>query len=319
MSNERLFYLLIEESKRTFKRGLIVTATVTKVFDSKAICRLDNGLNAIIQSSAILDEGSQEKLRDILDFGRIIQGRIEKIVIDEEQKFEVQLACKKNALASHEAYKHDLAMSLGIDADQIDVSDLKNHNFSTDQRPKQTGRFIPRRIAHEKFKNISSRRAISELNLLETGDFFFRPSTRSEDRITLTWKFWKNHFVHIDIIERDKQAGAAIGSTLIISNDYYFESLREIVERYIIPCNRLVREVVGHQKFSDAKTFEDLEARLKEEKKEDPLRIPYRFAILPIYPQHVVLSYVPKDKVLKEFIKVRPKGFYFHEVNHQPF
>ena len=85
-------------------------------------------------------------------------------------------------------------------------------------------------------------------------------------------------------MERDKQPGAAIGSTLIISNDYYFESLREIVERYIIPCNRLVREVVGHQKFNDAKTFEDLEARLKEEKKDEPSRIPYRFAILPAYP-----------------------------------
>ena len=90
--------------------------------------------------------------------------------------------------------------------------------------------------------------------------------------------------MHIDINESNKQPGAAIGSTLVISQDYYFESLREIVERYIIPCNRLVREVVGHQKFSDAKTFEDLEARLKEEKKEDPARIPYRLAILPTYP-----------------------------------
>ena len=28
---------------------------------------------------------------------------------------------------------------------------------------------------------------------------------------------------------------------------------------------------------------------------------------------------MPKEKVLKEFIKVRPKGYYFHEVNHSPF
>ena len=313
MTNERLFYLLIEESPRTFKRGLIVTATVSKVFDSKAICRLENGLTAIIQASAIVDEGSNEQIKDMLDFGRIVTGRIERIVLEEESKFEVQLTCKKNALASHESYKRDLATSLNIDPDEIITEDLRNSNFSTDQRPKQTGRFIPRRIAHEKFKNISSRRAIAELNTLETGDFFFRPSTRSEDRITLTWKFWKNHYVHIDIVEQNKQKGAAIGSTLVISNDYFFDSLREIVERYIIPCNRLVREVVGHQKFSDAKSFEDLEARLKEEKKEEPARIPYRFAILPVYPQHVVICYVPKEKVLKEFIKVRPKGFWFHE------
>ena len=89
MSPERLFYLLIEESKRSFKRGLIVTATVTKVFDSKAICRLDNGLSAIIQSSAILDENSGQNMKEILDFGKIVQGRIERIVFEEENKFEV--------------------------------------------------------------------------------------------------------------------------------------------------------------------------------------------------------------------------------------
>mmetsp|Transcript_17037 Transcript_17037/g.22944 ORF Transcript_17037/g.22944 Transcript_17037/m.22944 type:complete len:134 (+) Transcript_17037:3376-3777(+) len=133
MSNERLFYLLIEESKRTFKRGIIVTATVTKVFESKAICRLDNGLNAIIQSSAILEEGVENvRLQSVLEFGRIITGRIERIVIEEENKFEVQLTVKKNALASHENYKRDLAFSLGIDPDQIDSADLKNHHYSTD-------------------------------------------------------------------------------------------------------------------------------------------------------------------------------------------
>jgi len=61
MSRERLFYLLIEESKRTFKKGLIVTATVTKVLNSKAICRLDNGLNAIILSSDFFEENYNQK------------------------------------------------------------------------------------------------------------------------------------------------------------------------------------------------------------------------------------------------------------------
>jgi hypothetical protein len=38
-----------------------------------------------------------------------------------------------------------------------------------------------------------------------------------------------------------------------------------------------------------------------------------------MYPQHIVLAYVPRDKVVKEFIKVRPKGFYFHDQSHAPF
>ena len=125
--------------------------------------------------------------------------------------------------------------------------------------------------------------------------------------------------MHIDITEIDKQKGAVIGNCLKIGNESYFESLNEIVERYIIPCNRLVREVSSHPKFSDVKTYEELELKLKEEKKDDPARIPYRFAILPNYPQYVVLGYVPKERVVKEFIKVRPRGFYFHEENHAPF
>lgn len=33
----------------------------------------------------------------------------------------------------------------------------------------------------------------------------------------------------------------------------------------------------------------------------------------------MVLAYVPREKVIREFIKVRPKGFYFHDQSHAPF
>jgi transcriptional accessory protein Tex/SPT6 len=200
ISDERLFYLLIDESKRTFKRGMVVTATVTNVLETKAICRLENGLNATIIKEKILDPDSQEKLRDILDIGYIITGRIDKILTDEgDRKFEVQLNCKKGDLHSHEKYLKDLAESIGIEPRFVREEDKKNLNFTDDQKPKLQGRFTPRRIAHERFKNISSRRALAELENAEVGEFVFRPSTRSEDAITLTWKFWKKHFVHIDI------------------------------------------------------------------------------------------------------------------------
>lgn len=185
-------------------------------------------------------------------------------------------------------------------------------------KPKQLGRFQARRIAFEKFKNVSSRRAALELHESEVGDFIFRPSTRSENAITLTWKFWRKHLVHIDIQEMEKAPGAVIGSKLMISQET-FDNLREIVERYIIPCNRLLREVTNHQKFTDADTFEELSEKVLNEKKEDPSKIPYRFGILPAYPQHVVLAYVPKEKVVKEFIRVKPRGFLFHDQSLSPF
>jgi len=199
-----------------------------------------------------------------------------------EKKFEVHLNCKKGDLHSHDNYLKELTESIGVDPRLVKEEDRKNLNFAEDLHPKLKGRFVPRRIAHERFKNISSRRALAELAEAEVGEFIFRPSTRSEDSITLTWKFWRKQFVHIDILEMDKAQGSAIGSKLMISNEAY-ENLREIVERYIIPCNRLVRDVTQSPKWCDLDKWEDLEETLKEEKASDKGRIPYRFAILPQY------------------------------------
>ena len=114
ISNEKLFYLLIDEQKRTFKRGLIVTATVSKVLDSKVICRLDNGLSAIILSSNLISENTNKKLRDMIEQGHTIQGRIDSIKLDDPNSFEVTLDCKKSSLQDHRNYRKELAMSLGI-------------------------------------------------------------------------------------------------------------------------------------------------------------------------------------------------------------
>jgi hypothetical protein len=55
---------------------------------------------------------------------------------------------------------------------------------------------------------------------------------------------------------------------------------------------------------------------LKKEKADDPQKIPYRLTLLDTYPQYLILGYVPKDTLVKEFIKVKPRGFFFH---HQYF
>ena len=53
--NEKLLYLLIDETEMTFRKGMLVTATVSKVFENKAICRLENGLTAIILEQDIVE------------------------------------------------------------------------------------------------------------------------------------------------------------------------------------------------------------------------------------------------------------------------
>lgn len=152
----------------------------------------------------------------------------------------------------------------------------------------------------------------------DIGEFYFRPSSKGDKNITLTWKFFEGNIVHIDIKELDKAPGANIGSKLQISDEVY-ENLQEIVERYILPCNRSLREVLNHSKFQKFNDLEEMKKVLENEKEQDSSRIPYKFTVLEKYPQYIVLAYIPKKDIVKEFIKVKPRGYFFHHQYHYPF
>lgn len=97
--------------------------------------------------------------------------------------------------------------------------------------------------------------------------------------------------------------GASIGAKLIIS-DESFENLQEIIDRYIMPCNRNVKEACMHIKFLHCNNVEELDKNLRDEKAADAARIPYKITILSEYPQHLVLGYLPKNQLIKEYIRV---------------
>lgn len=56
---------------------------------------------------------------------------------------------------------------------------------------------------------------------------------------------------------------------------------------------------------------------LESEKAKKPTVIPYVLSILGEYPLNVVLAYItPTNKVMKEFARVKPRGFWFHNQNY---
>ena len=72
-----------------------------------------------------------------------------------------------------------------------------------------------------------------------------------------------------------------------------------------MPCNKLVQDAKSNIKFVQVETSEQLDAQLKQQKAAEPSRIPYKVTILSVYPQHIVLGYIPKASLVKEYIKVR--------------
>ena len=63
---------------------------------------------------------------------------------------------------------------------------------------------------------MSSTLALQSLKKEDNGEFYFRPSSRGVDNLTLTWKFFENNIVHIDIKETEN-----IGSKLWINEDSF--------------------------------------------------------------------------------------------------
>jgi hypothetical protein len=71
----KLILMLIEETELTFKRGVIVTAQVVKVFEGQdsrggnasqgfVLCKLDSGLDAKIEKQFL--DGSDRRIEDIV-------------------------------------------------------------------------------------------------------------------------------------------------------------------------------------------------------------------------------------------------------------
>jgi len=143
----------------------------------------------------------------------------------------------------------------------------------------------------------------------------FRPSSKGPNNITLTWRWYKEFLVHLDVQEAEKAQGATIGSKLYIGNEC-FDNLQEIMDRFIHPCNKLVRDATQNPKFAPVANKEEFEQIIKKEKDEAPSRIPYRFTILEEYPQYIVIGYMAKSSVTREYIKVKPRGYFFHDGYH---
>ena len=60
------------------------------------------------------------------------------------------------------------------------------------------------------------------------------------------------------------------------------------------------------------KVIEELQNELEEEKAEESAKVPYKFTVLETYPQYVVLGYIPRNTMIKELIKVKARGYFFH-------
>lgn len=113
-------------------------------------------------------------------------------------------------------------------------------------------RLLKRAIVHSRFKNVDREAAEALLcaDTVPVGDFFFRPSATSYAHLKLSWKFWANVIVHIDVKELDKPNNNnwSLGRRLQIEQDFY-DDLDDVVANFVDNIVGYAAAVREHRKF----------------------------------------------------------------------
>ena len=129
--------------------------------------------------------------------------------------------------------------------------------------------------------------------------------------MNLTWKFYGDVIVHLQIKEGYKSQTETISRELVLNQDVY-GSMDEIIENFILPCNLHVQEIKRFPKFS-SNTMDEVKRQMRMKKEQNNALIPYAFSFTKEKPQFLVLSYIPEGmSVLHELIKIKPDGLVFH-------
>ena len=311
LNSDQILDLLIGDEN--FKVGVIVVAKVIRIKKGEHVyCKLQNGLNGYLWYRDIYEDAkddSEAKNRMLASFkpGTVFEARVKKI---ESSNYKIDLVQKPSIMRDNFKTNDSNADSLRnyFDLKEEDKLNMKYINAHSQKNRK----YQPRNIKHDKFRNITYAECCNLLKNKEIGECYFRPSSLGNNNITLSYKFYPNIICHLDVVEGDKILGENIGKTLKINNEVY-SSLDEIIKRYVIPCAQLIKESIKSRKFIQCNTKNDFEDLLKDSKKSNANIIIYYFTILKDYPGYIVLGYIPKANPHYEYIKIKPKGLYFHE------
>jgi len=303
-----IFYMLTGESPQTLFEGLLVPVTISKIInDEKYSCR---SIGKCSWSGTIYKDNVDPSLERSLTPGFILTAKVLKL---EFEYLSVKLSAMNEGISEKEAldriypsYRPHFKVDIDKDLSMKVLNDNKDR-FGPGKKYKLRSEYK----SYAKFRNITVNQSLSFLKDKNTGEFVVRPSPRGDRWLNLSLKFFDNQIIHIEIeeIKSGDKTEFKIG-------DMKFADLQELEYRYTKEINKRVKEVAESPKFRNCNNIETFEELLKKERAANPKTIPYYFTILPSYPQHVVLGYVPGDdftKVRREFLKVKHKGFFFHD------
>ncbi|VDM59379.1 unnamed protein product, partial [Angiostrongylus costaricensis] len=342
LSDQELFALLTKESKESLveeKRvcGVVIGVQFKKIPEDqraaylsgqehmdprKGGCpgipvgirvKLDNGVCGFIPNKMISDK--PESFKNPLERVKVNQPIYCRIIKLEPEKFSCLLSCRTSDLNKETTVVHGRYWD--YEAAKEDSEKDRSAKIL-----KAEANFTHRQIVHPQFHNVSYREAQRMLNGRETvmdlsfqGDMVIRPSAKSTNRLTISWKVTGGVVANIDVEEHDKDEPTELGRRLTVLGEE-FDDLDEAITRILYPMADLCRDITGHKYYMKgvfSEEREKIEVKLREDKRMVPGRIPYTLTASRTYPAKFVLSYLARIKPCHEYISVTSEGLKFRQ------
>jgi transcription elongation factor SPT6 len=346
------FSLATGETDNTLYVGMRVTCKISVVKEFSALLIINDGLKGWV-SKANVSDSHFENTSDVLTEGSYVEGVIINVVKD-QRRAEVSLKRSMIEYGEHKWYQErtepgsfcfewwrnsgrpvhldpsfDVKEALRVYRDHeeqreaaLKEAKLASAKGAADRNSGSVGLnssgAIARQIYHPFFRNCGFAEAEGELRGRGPGEVIFRPSSKSNDTLSITWAFQEGWFKHIDVQEFDKKGGSqSIGSRLLIKGEKEeFSDLDEIMSRYITPMNDLVAKMIAHRSFKlgsveDCNEF--MRISYQSGQSSGHRQIPYLVRFDPNHPGYFVLTWFVAESVNNpikmEYIGVTPEGY----------
>eukprot|EP01130_Rhizamoeba_saxonica_P014788 TRINITY_DN6498_c0_g1_i1.p1 TRINITY_DN6498_c0_g1~~TRINITY_DN6498_c0_g1_i1.p1 ORF type:complete len:1391 (-),score=418.40 TRINITY_DN6498_c0_g1_i1:106-4233(-) len=316
---EEYFYMLTGETQETLRIGMIVNVRPLAMVPPRRVkVALDCGLIGYVEVSDLLrtygNIKEYELREDIKSGSMTVQARITDL--DEENVLNpVYLSASPEDLESDQ-WDPPKPDEIYLIEDGFDMEESEDEE-QVEEEPQKV--IYSRAVVHQHFKNIDAEDAEKLLENETRGEVVIRPSSKGYQTLAITWKFYDDIFVHIEIKEDDKENDYSLGKRLLIGGEVYAD-LNDVIVNFVGVMDMYVDEMINHEKFKEGER-DVIELALHSMREVNPMRIPYLFGISTTHPGRFLLYYLPAAKCIREYISITPKGFRFRSkvfdnINH---
>jgi transcription elongation factor SPT6 len=326
LDTERLFKLITGESDQSLRPGKEITGKVISNGDFGSRVKLEGDLPAFIPLRNLSDD-HVESAEDVVAVGTVVTALVMEVKKDhmsvdmslKEEDFRKPPSSwqRPESLPPIDTY-FDVIADKEIETRKAKEREARLEalfaksfiRIGDENGSKRPGRVTRRACAHPAFRNARGDEIDKELRKAGpamVGEALIRPSNKSADSLAIHWMYRDGYIKVVEVTEEGKDTDASIGNILKVKGETY-GSIDELLGRFIAPMNDLVEELVNHRKFVEF-SEDELDEKLKAQKKASPSSIPYNVCWMEMHPGYASLRFILSSTPRQHPIGISSNGF----------